>query len=144
MTLNFFVPGVAIAQGSLKWFPVKGPRRVILTSTAQGLKPWREAVGYAAYEAMRTAGATPTTEAVAVGMTFILPRPKALKDKPTPRHTKRPDLDKLFRAGLDAMSKGVVYHDDSQVDDWLPMPGRRKRYAEPGEACGVCVAVELP
>ena len=142
MTLSFFVSGLPVAQGSLKWFPVKGPRRIILTSTAKGLKPWREVVCYAAREAMQKAGATMTTEAVAGGMTFILPRPKALKNKATPRHTKRPDLDKLQRAGLDAMSR-IVYFDDSQVDDWLPMPGRRKRYAKPGETPGVEIRVEM-
>ena len=139
MTLSFFVSGLPVAQGSLKWFPVKGPRRVILTSTAKGLAPWREIVGYAAREAMQKAGATMTTEAVTLTLTFVLPRPKRLSARrPTPRHITRPDRDKLERAIGDALT-GVVYADDAQIDDGPT----RKRYAKPGETPGVEIRVEM-
>ena len=118
--LSFFVSGLPIAQGSMRWFPVKGPRRVILTSTAQGLQPWREVVGYAAQAAMRRAGRGlyfAITTPVSLDLLFILPRPKRVPVSwNAPRHTKRPDIDKLARACLDALADGQVYANDAQVD----------------------------
>lgn len=144
MTLSFFVPGLPVAQGSITKFPVRNRPGVFnMTSSAKGLKPWRYTVAYTALEAMQKAGAKPTTEAVAIGLTFVMHRPKRLSaKKPTPRHGSLPDMDKLIRAIFDALT-GVAWQNDSQVDDWLPMPGRRKRYAEPGEQPGVHIAIEL-
>jgi Holliday junction resolvase RusA-like endonuclease len=48
---------------------------------------------------------------VAVRLVFYLPRPKRMR-RPAP--TVKPDLDKLARAVLDALS-GVAYEDDAQV-----------------------------
>ena len=45
---------------------------------------------------------------------FYLPRPKSLPKRVT-EHTKKPDLDKLLRAVLDACTTGGVWRDDSQV-----------------------------
>lgn len=74
--------------------------------------------------------------AVLVDVTFVLPRPKALKKDPPPPHTKKPDSDKLFRAIGDAMT-GIVYCDDAQVIDHHA----RKRYAYLGESTGAIVMV---
>ena len=47
-----------------------------------------------------------------VTLGFGMPRPKSLRgEKP---HTKRPDVDNLAKAVLDAMN-GIAYHDDSQI-----------------------------
>jgi Holliday junction resolvase RusA-like endonuclease len=48
-----------------------------------------------------------------VDLVFILPRPKSLPKKVV-EHIKKPDIDNLCKAVLDAMS-GIIYKDDSQV-----------------------------
>ena len=53
-------------------------------------------------------------DAINVALRFFLPRPKSLK-KSIVRHVKKPDVDNLAKACLDAM-KGVVWRDDSQID----------------------------
>lgn len=140
MRLEFWVSGIPIAQGSLRAFPVPHrPGRVILTSTAKDLTAWRNAVGYAAMAAMRLAGATMTTEAVRLDLTFILPRPKSLSaTRPTPRHRTRPDRDKLLRAICDA-GAGIIWADDAQID----AGETTKCYAEAGEGTRCRPGVEI-
>ena len=46
-------------------------------------------------------------------LTFHLPRPKSLQ-KRISHHTKKPDIDNLFKAIADALN-GIAYVDDSQV-----------------------------
>jgi crossover junction endodeoxyribonuclease RusA len=55
-----------------------------------------------------------------------MPRPKSLPKRVT-HMTKKPDIDKLIRAVLDAL-KGVAWCDDSQVVSVYAS----KRYGQPG------------
>lgn len=68
---------------------------------------------------------------VALECRFYLPRPKGLmrkKDPPGPVwHTKKPDIDNLYKAVQDALAK-VLWHDDNQVVSFGPRHG--KYYAE--------------
>ncbi|KJU83118.1 Endodeoxyribonuclease, RusA-like protein, partial [Candidatus Magnetobacterium bavaricum] len=57
----------------------------------------------------------PPSVALQMQLTFYLPRPKSLPRKVT-EHTKRPDLDNLGKAIMDALNK-VAYYDDSQIVD---------------------------
>ncbi len=66
---------------------------------------------------------------------FRMPRPKSTP-KATPAAVKRPDLDKLARAVLDAIT-GTVLVDDSQVVDL----SASKRLAEVGESPGALISV---
>ena len=75
------------------------------------------------------------TEAVKVRVVFALPRPKSLAKKVS-AHIKRPDIDKLARAALDALS-GVIWRDDSQVVELVAS----KSYAEPEEPPYVDISV---
>jgi Holliday junction resolvase RusA-like endonuclease len=106
-------------QGSARAFVV-GKRAVITTDNAK-LKDYRSALGWAA-SAVLGPGWTPLEQAIEVDVTFTLPRPKsASKKRRYP--TTRPDVDKLARAVLDAMT-GVVMRDDSLVTTLMV----RKRY----------------
>lgn len=135
--ISFFVPGKPQAQGS----KVKG-RWGNLREDNDELGPWRERVALAAYRAMwgcegPTLGAALLDGPITVGLEFVLYRPKsANKNKPTPPATKKPDIDKLERAILDALT-GVIFGDDSQVVTVL----KHKRVAEFGESPGVHVCV---
>lgn len=118
-----FVPGAAAPQGSKRHV---GGGRMVESSPAVG--PWRERVALAVHEQRWPHMAGP----VAVSLLFVLPRPKSAPKRHTPAATKRPDVDKLARAILDALTP-VAIADDSQVIDLIAC----KRLAEIGETPGV-------
>lgn len=128
--MQFFVEGIPRPQGSKRGFVRKG--RVVLVEVSKHLAPWRERVAAAA------AAHTQDGELigpVVVELEFVMPRPKAMSARmPTPWHVKRPDVDKLTRAVLDALT-GSCFVDDSQV----VAINARKRTAEPLEPVGVYV-----
>jgi Holliday junction resolvase RusA-like endonuclease len=142
MTASFFVPGVPISQGSKKLMRTNFGRSVMVESSPQ-LKPWREAVKYTAlrYRAIRSQGA------MRVVCTFVFTRPKShygtgknalnLKPSAPASMTTKPDVDKLARAILDALT-GTLYSDDSQVVELKVV----KRYAALEEPIGVWIEVE--
>lgn len=108
--LRFFVPGVPAPQGSKRHVG-----RGVLVESSKALRPWRDSVAWAALDAATDQGWTGNDLPVAVVATFYLPRPKsAPKSRVVP--AVRPDLDKLARALLDALTTTVL-HDDGQVVD---------------------------
>ena len=118
-TLNVVTVGVPAPQGSKRHV---GNGRMIESS--RHVKPWRESIRAAALAAMGE-GWTPLDGPVVVDLTFLMPRPKghygtgrnagALRPSAPASHTTKPDLDKLVRAVLDALTSAGVWHDDSQV-----------------------------
>ena len=114
--IEFTVPGLAAPQGSKRAVRLRNGRTVLLESSAR-VRPYRAVFALAARQAWTE---PPATGVVAVELLFRFPRPKSHYTgkgalKPTaPRAPGRPDLDKLCRAALDAMT-GVVYVDDAQV-----------------------------
>ena len=100
--IKFEVEGSPVTQGSMK--VINGH---VLHSRGEALILWRTMVAMAA----RTAGAFPVTEPVEMTIQFRLARPKSVK-RNFPHVA--PDLDKLIRAVLDALT-GVAYLDDGQV-----------------------------
>lgn len=127
--LDLFVPGRPAPQGSKRH--VGGG---ILVESSKALAPWRTSVAWHAAQSYRG----PLLDgALRVAVEFVMPRTTALpKRQATPPHIKKPDVDKLIRAILDALS-GVVWQDDSQVVDLHPT----KRYAEPLEKPGARIQV---
>ena len=117
--ITFFVPGIPVPKGSAKAFVVKG-RAVVTQTNRDKQRPWASTISYAAQEA----GIVPAPGAVALAMVFTMPRPKShyrtgkfageLRLNQPIQHTAKPDLDKLIRCVLDALT-GVAYIDDSQV-----------------------------
>jgi len=104
------------------------------------LKPWREAVRQ---EALRTEKPM-AMGAVTLDLMFRFARPKGhynakgeLKQSAPMRVITKPDLDKLQRSTLDALT-GVIFKDDSQVCRILAM----KCYCLPGELEGCEIVVE--
>jgi crossover junction endodeoxyribonuclease RusA len=132
MRLQFVVPGKPAPQGSKRHVG-----HAVMVESSRELGPWRERVALAAHNAMTVAGTTPYTAAVSIGLCFVLPRPKNTPKRRTPPAAKRPDLDKLTRSVLDAIT-GVVLLDDAQVVDLHA----HKRLAGLGETPGVTVTIE--
>lgn len=127
--LDFFVPGRPAPQGSKRHVG-----NGILVESSKALAPWRTTVAWHAAQVYRAA---PLDGALTVQVEFVMPRPKSLpKRQPTPPHTKKPDTDKLIRGVLDALT-GVVWRDDSQINDLHPT----KRYAELDEQPGARIRV---
>lgn len=113
------VHGIPAPQGSKRHV---GGGRMIESSKKVG--PWREAVKAAVLTAT---GRRPTTVdgPVRVGITFILPRPKGhygtgrnagrVRTSAPAEPTTKPDLDKLLRSTLDALTDVGAIRDDAQV-----------------------------
>lgn len=141
--LEFVVWGTAAGQGSKR--PV-GRNRMIESSPKT--EPWREAVRGAARRAMADTGA----EMLASGplqtrISARMPRPKhhyrtgknshILRDDAPHWYDKAPDIDKMGRAILDALTSAGVYGDDRQVAH-LDI---RATYCNHGEAPHVVIGV---
>lgn len=105
------VLGPPVAQGSMR---ALGPRRIVHSNSEQ-LRPWRDTIAWHVRQAMTDAGlAEPLEGPVAVAATFVVPRPQsAPKRRWAP--DRKPDLDKLLRALLDACTAGGAWLDDAQV-----------------------------
>lgn len=107
--ISFFIHGRPVAQGSTRAFKHRSSGQVITTSSAKGLGPWRRRIADAAQP-----HAHMHEGPLDLRIVFLMPRPKSLPKTKWRAHTKRPDIDKLVRAVLDALD-GIFYADDSQV-----------------------------
>lgn len=106
----------------------------VLVESSKRVKPWRADIREAALPHL---GRRIDTGPVAVHLAFRLKAPKSLrKADQGGAVAKRPDLDKLARAALDALT-GVLWADDSQVASLTAT----KRYAHPGEPTGLTITV---
>ena len=110
-SLSFTVFGTPVPQGSTRAFIPKGWKRPIITAANAKTKPWKQEIAGVAFHAWGSS--FPTENAVIVDARFYFDRPKSLK-KAILLKTTKPDLDKLMRSLLDALT-GVIYRDDSQV-----------------------------
>lgn len=116
--LTFVVHGVPKPKGSMKSV---GRGRMI--ESLAGSKPWREAVKWAALEAIAAAeDFTTLTGPVQVDVVFCFPKPKsAPKTRRTwPITRSTGDVDKLLRNCFDALVDAAVMGDDSQVVKTIP------------------------
>lgn len=109
--LTVTVPGVPVPQGSIR---NAGPGRTFHSNDAK-LRPWRSIVAASIQWAMADAAMTePWDEPVVVTATFVLPRPQsAPKRRWAP--DRKPDIDKLLRAALDALTASGAVVDDARV-----------------------------
>lgn len=117
MIRTFFVPGQARPQGDLK---LGRQGRLFM---AGPVKEWRVDIGKIA----RSEIGEPLTGPVTVLLEFVFQPPRVALSRRGP-HAQRPDLDKLTRACLDALT-GIAYRDDSQV---AVIVARKRWGLEPG------------
>lgn len=118
-----FIEGRPAPQGSKRHLG-----NGIMVESSKAVKPWRVDVAWR----VRGAFLTPFDGPVKLELEFVMPRPKSTPKKSTPAAIKRPDLDKLVRAVMDAIT-GVVVVDDSQIVHLVAT----KRIAELDEQTGV-------
>ncbi|TXH57066.1 MAG: RusA family crossover junction endodeoxyribonuclease [Desulfurellales bacterium] len=113
--IHFIIPGVPAPKGSMR-----SVARGVMVNALPTTKPWATLVAWHARQAL--AGKSPMLGPVSIHVKFFMPRlaahygkDGALK-KGAPLYPRtRPDIDKLTRNILDALTLGGVYRDDGQV-----------------------------
>lgn len=118
--IAFTVPGKPVPQGSMRAFTRKGGGVGMTPGNEKEVGEFRSRVALAA----QAAGARPVCGPVRVKLFFWLPRPKGhfgtgrnegVLKASAPRYpVVKPDIDKLVRACLDALT-AVAFDDDNQV-----------------------------
>lgn len=130
--------GIPAPQGSKRGYVNKKTGKVMVVENSKAVGPWRQNVTQAAGQARMGKDVSCLQGPIGVTIFFWLPRPRtAPKSRTHP--TVAPDLDKLVRSTLDALTDAGVYVDDAQVcglQVW-------KRYAtdEPDRAAGAQIRV---
>jgi Holliday junction resolvase RusA-like endonuclease len=121
--LHWFVEGIPVPQGSKTATVING--RAVMFEANKKHKAWRDHV-------RATVGKleTPSTQPVRVELQFWFEKPKTVKRQ---HMSVKPDLDKLSRSVLDAITGGIL-KDDSQV----VILNARKEY---GDKPGVLIRV---
>lgn len=124
--IEFRVDGQPKPQGSKKGFVTKTGKVALVETAGKPLKDWRTTLTLSARQAATDAHWKPLEGPIGVTVTFHMPKPAK------PRWwapAVRPDLDKLTRAVLDAITTaGNIWTDDSQVTELTA----RKEYGTPG------------
>lgn len=132
------VVGTPAPQGSKRHLG-----RGILVESSKAVGPWREAV----VAACRVAGhdGKRLDGPLVLRVTFRLPRPAShygtrglTKAGHVAEPDKRPDLDKLVRSTLDALTTAAVIADDSRI----VRLSSQKRYLDPGESPGALIHLD--
>lgn len=104
--IRFIVEGKPQPKGSMKAYSAKR-----VTSANPHLKAWTQTAQWLAKEVMM--GRDRFAGPLSVRMLATFRRPKSMPRR-NPHKLTPPDVDKLARAALDAMT-GIVYGDDAQV-----------------------------
>jgi len=132
--ISLTVFGTPIAQGSKRLVTAKSGRPVLIES-AKGLGPWRAMIKQEAGRRMHEWKLETTRAPVQVSLYFYFQRPQShygtgrnahqlLPSAPS-QPAVQPDIDKIARAVLDALT-GTVFADDKQVVSLVC----RKHYAD--------------
>lgn len=140
MNLDFFVAGIPKAQPRVKAFVRGGHAGVYTPDSAES---WKQAVRR---EAVANAPELIMAHRICISLDFFMPRPKAhLKRDGSPKskspvwHCKKPDLDNLIKAVIDAITDTQrVWLDDSQICQI----SATKSYALNASGCSVRISAE--
>ena len=131
--ISFGVCGIPRSKGSMRHV---GHGRMIESN--RGVTEWIEAVGKTALHERQAQAQYEILEGpVSVRLAFFLPRPKSEPKRRVTWPDRRPDLDKMTRAILDALT-GILYADDGQVTYIVAT----KAWAESAATVGVAIHVE--
>ena len=131
MKFEVRVYGLPVAQGRPRAF--KLPSGQIRVYDPHASKDWKRTV---AAQAIQYRPERLLVGALECNMDFYLPRPKSLPKRGV-YPIKRPDVDNLLKACLDAL-RGIVFQDDSMITSLRAT----KHYAIDGSPPGVRVRLE--
>lgn len=103
--MTIIVHGTPAPQGSKRHVG-----RGVMIESSKKVKPWREAVKWAAIEVLIGRGFDGPVE---VEVDFYFIHPKTGKRRGS--HSVKPDIDKLLRSTFDALTDAGVFEDDSRI-----------------------------
>lgn len=131
--ITFCVSGEPIPQGSHQAV-TRGNRAVVIPAGSpereRAFEQWRVRVRAAGHAAMREAGASILETPAVVELTFLLARPASVSVAKRPLPSVKPDIDKLARAVLDAITSPPTPR----------TPSARRRAAKVPHMIGPCLA----
>lgn len=140
--VSFTVIGDPAPQGSKRAFNVGKfepgkDRKSVMVESSKRVKPWRDAVHAAAFDAK--GGQPPMDGPLALTLIFWLPMPTTLsKRKAAMGPFRKPDLSKLLRSTEDAITTAGLVADDARFVRIVV----EKRFVLPAGHCGALVTVE--
>jgi crossover junction endodeoxyribonuclease RusA len=118
MSLEFTVLGKTATKGSTRSMISRKTGRIVTMADNRNLGAWTQAAKWAALQAGAKVALKPAPIVISATFQFLRPKTKASRE----HHTVKPDIDKLLRALLDALT-GICYEDDSQVVNVLAAKG---------------------
>lgn len=108
-SFSCFVRGIPAPKGSKNAF-ITGGHAVVVDKNSKALRSWEAAVRGVLQDKWE---GPPIEGPISIDLNFRLLKPPSVSKKRA-RPTVRPDLDKLVRAVLDALT-GIAFRDDAQV-----------------------------
>lgn len=121
-SLTFVVYCTPTPQGSKRGWVIPGknggkPRAIVADANSK-TKPYRQAISQTVIECLAKAPETPNLASarvpVSLTLGFYFAKPKSARKRIFP--SVKPDIDKLVRSTLDALT-GILFEDDAQVVD---------------------------
>ncbi len=112
---EIIVYGIPAPQGSKRFVGHAKSGRGIMVESSKAVKPWREAVKWAALGEGIRGPEDAIVGPVRVEMSFTLPKPKSAPKTRRTYPDRKPDLSKLIRSTEDALTDAGVWEDDSRV-----------------------------
>lgn len=134
--LQFRVTGLPVPVGSYTPRQRKDGSLFLLRMNSSGAKAWRRAVLAAATDAIALTKWPKQDDSAnyTISLSFLLPKPKSVKRA---QPTVKPDIDKLCRGTLDALTQAGAIDDDARVTQLIAC----KTYAAPGEQPGAAITI---
>jgi len=130
--LDFFVHGTPIPKGSKRALQHKTTKKVVMIEDSKRSRPWQQMVAGSAVAHCDKMLLGP----VVASLIFWMPAPKTIPKEREGTPCVKPDIDKLARVVLDALS-GIAWKDDAQVISLLCY----KHYATEENPPGVKIQV---
>ena len=141
--VSFFAEGGPAPKGSTKSFRNARTVAMVTMGDCARTKPWQKVVATFAMQAAVQKASGP----VRLELDFFFSRPRyhygrgkneeTVKERAPVYHGSKPDLDKLIRSVLDALT-GIAYADDSQV---VEVRAGKRYCASPSQPEGVAVVI---
>jgi Holliday junction resolvase RusA-like endonuclease len=110
------VYGIPGPQGSKSFRGMSKKGHAILTESSKQVKPWREAVVWAARDVMN--GKPPLSGPILARMVFTVKKPKSAPKRRRTWPSTKPDLSKYARSTEDALTNAGVYEDDGRIIEY--------------------------
>lgn len=139
---TFSVHGTPAPQGSKRAFRLPNGR-INLVESSKAVEPWREDVRNAALR-KRDEGVERFDGPLRLRMIFTIAKPASAPRRRRSWPSKKPDLDKLMRSTLDALTQAGLIADDARIVDVSRLakvyPGEDEEALASGSGVSITIA----